>query len=408
MRILLLVQYYLPENVGPAIWVSELAAGLGNRGHEVSVISAFPNHPTGRVFPDYRGRFLQRDDDGKPVVMRTWIYATPSKSFWPRVLNFGSFCASSLVAGIAWHQKYDVVYAILPPLPLGVSGKVLASLSGARLVVNIQDIYPHAAVAMGVLKNRSAIRFFERMERWVYQHARHVVVISDGFREDLIHKGVAASKITVVPNWADPSFVLPGPKDNAFRRELKCGDRFTLVYSGGLTHNSNLEPMIDAAAMLSNEPFAFVIVGDGVRKPFLEQKAQQMRLTNVAFRPFQPLAMYPQVLLAGDANLVTLSSQAAHVSVPSKVYKQMAAGRPIIAISAPGNELERLIARSQCGICVPPDDPVALKKALEWLAENPAQADNMGQAGREYLLAHHSADSCIDAIEEAMKGALAS
>jgi glycosyltransferase involved in cell wall biosynthesis len=133
-----------------------------------------------------------------------------------------------------------------------------------------------------------------------------------------------------------------------------------------------------------------------------------MRLTNVAFRPFQTLETYPQVLLAGDANLVTLSSQATHVSVPSKVYKQMAAGRPIIAISAPGNELARLIERSQCGICVPPDDPVALEKALEWLAGNPAKAHLMGRAGREYLLAHHSADSCIDAIEVAMKGALAS
>jgi colanic acid biosynthesis glycosyl transferase WcaI len=289
-----------------------------------------------------------------------------------------------------------------------VSGKLLAFLSSSRLIVNIQDIYPHAAVAMGVLKNRGAINFFQRMELWVYRHAGHIVVISEGFQENLIKKGVAASKITVVPNWADPSLIVPGPKDNAFRRELNCGKRFTLVYSGGLTHNSNLDPVIDAAEMLSDKPFMFVIVGDGVRKPFLEEKVRESHLTNVAFRPFAPLESYPMVLLAGDANLVTLSSQAALVSVPSKVYKQMAAGRPIIAITAPGNELAGLIEASQSGICIPPDDPVALAKALQWLADNPTNADLMGRAGREYLLAHHSADSCIDAIEEAMKSVLAS
>jgi colanic acid biosynthesis glycosyl transferase WcaI len=408
MRILLLVQHYLPENVGPAIWVSQLAMGLENRGNQVTVLSAFPNHPTGRIFPGFRRMFLQKDRSERPIVMRAWIYATPSKSFWPRILNFGSFCATSLLAGMLWHREYDIVYAILPPLPLGLSGKLLALLSRARLVVNIQDIYPHAAVAMGLLRNRPAIKFFQRMELWVYRHAHHIVVISDGFREDLFKKGVAASKITVVPNWADPSFILSGPKDNAFRRELNCGDRFTLVYSGGLTHNSNLEPVIDAAEMLRDKPFMFVIVGDGVRKLFLEKKVQGIRLTNVAFRPFQPLETYPMVLLAGDANLVTLSSQAAHVSVPSKVYKQMAAGRPIIAITAPGNELARLIEVSRSGICVPPDDPLALANALQWLADNPTNAELMGRAGREYMLAHHSADSCIDAIEAAMKGILTS
>ena len=336
MHILLLTQYYKPESVGAAIWLSELVDELTTVGHEVTVLTGFPNHPTGRVFEGYGGKFFQREAISGTQIIRTWLYATPRKTFWARAVGFFSFTISSLLGGLIAVKRADVIYTILQPLTLGMTAVMLAKKTRARVVLNIQDIHPQAAVAVGALRNRRIIRCLEWLERWNYRHADHMVVISEGFRQNLIGKGVPAEKVSVVPNWADPGFIQPGPKDNDFRQEINVGSTFTLVYSGGLTHNSNLEPVIEAAQILRNDPFSFVIVGDGVRKADLQQLAQEKNLSNVQFKPFQPLERYPDVLRAADMNLVTLSTQAALVSVPSKIFKQMAAGRPVLAIAAKG------------------------------------------------------------------------
>lgn len=268
------------------------------------------------------------------------------------------------------------------------------------MVLNIQDIYPDIAIALGFLRNRQVIRFFQAMERFIYRRATAIIVISDGFKENLLGKGVAPSKIYVVPNWADPDFIRPGPKDNSFRQQLDVGGRFTLIYSGNLSHNSNLEPVIDAAELLRDQPFAFVIVGDGVRKTQLERSVKEKQLDNVLFLPFQPLEIYPQVLTAADMNLVTLNTQAAMASVPSKVFKIMASGRPIPAITVQGNEVYRLVSEAKCGLCVPPDDPGALAEALRYAAVHRDELEQMGENGRRYLEENFSRSKCVAQIEE--------
>lgn len=406
MRILILAQYFKPESVGAAIWIHQLATDLVARGNHVTVLTAFPNYPGGVVFDGYRRQAFKREIVDGVDVVRTWIYATPSKKFWSRVLNFGSFSASSLIGGIVAVKDFDIIYAILPPLALGITAVTEAITKRAPVVVNIQDIYPHAAVAMGMLKRQSAIRFFEGMEKWIYRQADHVVVISQGFRENLINKGVPSDKVSIVPNWADPDAIRPGPKNNEFRQTLGLNGCFALVYSGGVSHNSNLEPVIHAAELLRDEPFAFVIVGEGVHKPTLERMAAEKRLNNLQFRPFQPLESYAGVLQAADLTLVTLSSQAALASVPSKIFKQMAAGRPILAITAPNNEVDRLVETARCGISVPPDDPVALADALRWARGHPDELDQMGQNGRLYLKEHHGRAQCVAEIEKILQQVL--
>lgn len=406
MHILILAQYYAPESVGVGIHIRELALDLQARGHRVTVLTAFPNYPGGVIFDGYRGKLYQRESLEGIDVVRTWIYASPSKALWSRLINFGSFCASSLPGGLLARVRPDVIYAVLPPLPLGVTAVTLGAVRGAPVIVHIQDIYPDIAVALGVLRNRRMISFFQLMEKWVYAHSRRVVVISEGFRENLLAKGVAPGKLVVVPNWADPDFIQPGERDNEFRRELQVDGHFTLIYAGSLSHNSNVEPVLHAAGLLRDEPFQFVIVGDGVRRAALEQLAAQHALSNVQFKPFQPLARYPQVLAAADMNLVTLSTQAALASVPSKIFKQMAAGRPVLAITAPGNEVARLVRDAGCGIAVPPDDPGALVAALRWAAAHPQELAEMGRCGRRYLEQHHSRAGCIERIDGILREAV--
>jgi colanic acid biosynthesis glycosyl transferase WcaI len=171
MRVLLLSNYYYPETVGAGIWVTQLAQDLKELGHEVTVVTSFPSYPLGRIFSSSRNCFAQRETVGGVEIIRTFTYATSSKSFWCRVAGFGAFCLSAAPAYLRWRRSVDVVYAILPPLPLGVSAWVIAKASGARLVINVQDIYPDVAVALNYLTNPTAVALFRGMERWIYRRA---------------------------------------------------------------------------------------------------------------------------------------------------------------------------------------------------------------------------------------------
>lgn len=293
--------------------------------------------------------------------------------------------------------RADVIYATLPPLPLGLTASVLGWLKSAKVVVNIQDIHPDVAVAVGVLRNRAAIRFFKWMEKWIYRHAHAIVVISDGFRQNLLGKGVPNSKIRVVANWADPHFVRPGPPDPALR-ESWGKDKFVVVYSGGLTHNSNLECVIQALDLLRSEPFRLVIIGEGVKKQRLLEDVQVRGLDNVLFRPFEPLERYPTVLCSADMNLVTLDLSAAKASVPSKIFKMMASGRPVLAVAPPQSEIARLVKSADCGICIESGDPKDLAEALHYAYAHREEIDQMGMRGREYLEEHFSRRICTGEI----------
>ena len=402
MRILLVSAYYYPEQIGAGVWVRQLASDLKTLGHDVSVLTSFPSYPHGRIFEGYRSRFFQRETVDGIRVIRTWTYATPSKQFWARVAAFGSFCVSALIGGLAARTRTDVVYAILPPLPLGISAALLAKAAGARLAVNIQDIYPDIAVSLGVLRNRRAIRFFKSMERWVYNRAHRVVVISEGFRQNLLAKGVSAEKIAVVPNWADPDAIQPAERENAFRSRHSQPGEFVVLYSGSLSHNSYLEPVLDAARQLASEPFRFLITGEGVHKAALVDRANRLGLRNVSFLPFQPLEQYAEALAAADATLVTLHPGATFASVPSKVYKQMAAARPILAVADGRSEIARLVEESGCGLAIPPNDMFGLAAALRRLSSRREEVARMGAAGRGYITDVCSRRRCVAAIESAL------
>ncbi|MEM2046088.1 MAG: glycosyltransferase family 4 protein [Candidatus Bathyarchaeia archaeon] len=402
MHVLLISQYFWPESVGASIWIRELVTDLVDMGHQVTVLTGFPNYPKRVIFEGYRGKVFMQECMGRVKIIRTYIYASPNEALWSRALNFGSFCASAALGGLI-APRPDVIYCTMPPLPLGISAEFLGFVKRVPVVVNVQDIYPDIAVALGFLRNRLIIRFFQWMERFIYQHAAAIVVISEGFKDNLLGKGVSPQKIHIVPNWADPDSIRPGPKDNPFRKQIGLGNRFVVIYSGNLSYNSNLEPVIEAAELLQEEPFAFVIVGDGAHKPLLEHKVREKGLKNVYFLPFQPLEMYPQVLTAADINLVTLNTQAAMASVPSKVFKIMASGTPVLAITVKGTDLYRLVLEANCGLCVPPDDPIALAKALQYAAAHQNELEHMGANGRRYLEEHFSRQKCVGEIETILK-----
>ena len=274
MRIMFMAQCYAPENISAAVLITELAVDLAARGHEVTVITGAPNYPYGRLFEGYRNRVYSVETLEGVRVVRTWSFISPSKKFWPRLFHYGSYSATSFYGG--WFAgRPDVIVSYSPPLPLGLSAWLLSLIFRVPWVLQIEDLFPDAAVAAGVLTNKRAISLFRGLESFLYRAARHISVISKNYRQTLLSKGVPDSKIEVIPVWADPAAIRPMPKENAFRRSHGLADKFVVMYTGNIGLTSCLEDVLGAAEILKNRnDIQIVIVGEGVKKESLAAEAR--------------------------------------------------------------------------------------------------------------------------------------
>lgn len=400
MRILFMAQCYAPEDVSAAVLITELAADLVKQGHHVTVVTGAPNYPQGRIFKGYRNSLFAVEILDGVRVIRTWSYISPSKKFWPRLFHYGTYSATAFYGGL-FAGRPDVIVSYSPPLPLGLSAWLLSRIFRVPWVLQLEDLYPDAAIAAGVMTNKRVINFFLGMEKFLYRSSRHISVISKNFRLTLLEKGIPNSKIEIIPVWADPDEVRPMQKQNAFRREHSLDNKFVVMYAGNIGLTSCLEDVLHAADILREQKdIQFVIVGEGVKKKALEAELQARKLTNMLLLPFQPREIFPEMLAAADISLVTLNADAALSSLPSKIFNVMASARPILAVTPPGSEIMQIVEDASCGWNVPPGSPEKLAEAIIQLKNRELVLIQMGQNGRACLEKNYSRNHCVDAYEK--------
>jgi len=400
MHIMFMTQCYAPEDVSFAVLITELATDLVKRGHQVTVVTCAPNYPFGRVYSGYRNRLYQVECLDGVRVVRTWSYISPHKTFWRRIFSYGSYSATTLYGSLL-AGKPEVIVSFSPPLPLGLSAWPLSRLWHVPWVLTLMDLYPEAAVAAGVLRNQAAIAFFSSMERFLYQQATHISLISEGFRQNLFGKGVPSQKISVIPVWADPDIVQPLPKKNAFRDQHGLNGQFVVMYAGTLGYTSALKEVLEAAEILWDEPdVRFVIVGEGVKKAALEELTRNKGLGNILFLPFQPRQVFAEMLAAADVSLVTLNQSSSLTSLPSKIFNIMASARPVLAVTPSESEIAQLIKKAECGVIVPPEHPELLAEMILELKQQDKRLTKMGQNGRAQLETKFSRARCVEMCEQ--------
>ncbi len=403
MRILLFAQHYAPEEVSGAVLATELAEDLVQRGHAVDFVTCAPSYPGGVVFSGYRNALIAEEQRNGVRVIRVWSYISPHKSLWPRLLNYGTFSFMTFFGGLKAGRP-DAIFSYSPPMPLGVAAWLLSVLWRVPWILRVEDLYPDAAIAAGVLRNAAAIRFFRWLERFLYAQATHISLISESFRRNLLAKGVAADKLSVTPVWADPHIVRPLPKENSFRRQHGLNGAFVIMYAGALGHTSCLEDVLDVAALLQDTPAAppvrFVIVGEGLKKEGLMQAARQRGLDNVVFLPFQPREQFAEMLAAADASLVTLNAQSSSFSLPSKTFNIMASARPILAITPSDSEIAALVSEGHCGVNLPPNQPKQVAEVIRSWQRDTMHPDKMGQNGRTILESRFSRHHCVESFNQ--------
>jgi glycosyltransferase involved in cell wall biosynthesis len=394
MRILVMCHYFPPEIGAPQARLSELARVWAAAGNQVTVLTGMPNHPTGVVPKAYRGRLrVEESVDGYRIV-RTWLYATANTGMLKKTVSHLSFMVTSFLLGLRPIGKADVVVVSSPTFFSVFSAWALARCRRAALVVEVRDLWPAIFVELGVLRNRLVIRILEALELAAYRAAAAVVVVTEGFRDDLVRRGVPSGKVHVIPNGADLERFTAGTSDAA-RAELGARPEDTLVlYIGAHGISHGLESVAEAAAKLAGEPIHFAFVGEGAHKERLEARVGDLNLTNVTLRPGVPRDQVPELLAAADICLVPLRDVPLFSSfIPSKMFEYMAASKAVIG-SVRGEPARILEAAG--AMVVEPEEPGALADAVRDLSADPASRKAMGRKGRAYVGRHYDRQALAD------------
>jgi glycosyltransferase involved in cell wall biosynthesis len=385
MRIAIHSQYYPPEMGAPQARLSHLAGEFARRGHEVVVLTAFPNYPKGRVEPGYGGLFRREERDGISII-RTWIRPSQSVGLSARLKSYFSFVLSSLAVGWFTLGRLDVLITESPPLFLGIAGYLLAWRTGARWIFNVSDLWPESAVHLGAVSPGWGLDAAYALERFCYRRAWLVTGQSAEILEN-IHRRFPAVRTYHLSNGVDTQLFEPGLRDAKARRLLLDGapeGACVALYAGLHGVAQGLDQILDAAAKLTDlPPVRFVFVGDGPEKHQLVQAARQRGLENVRFLEAVPRESMPALMASADLSLVPLKMSLPG-AVPSKIYEAMGAGVPLVLIA--DGEAATLVRRSEAGMVVAPGDTAAVASAVRTLAGDPALRRRLGKAGREAAL----------------------
>jgi UDP-N-acetylmuramyl pentapeptide phosphotransferase/UDP-N-acetylglucosamine-1-phosphate transferase/glycosyltransferase involved in cell wall biosynthesis len=387
-HILIVTQYFPPEAGAPQARLSALAAAWAAGGDAVTVLTGMPNHPTGILPPEYR-RAIRRIErrDGYRVV-RTWLYATPNQGVSRKTVSHLSFMVSSVLLGGLACGRADTVVVSSPAFFSIGSAWLMARLMRARLVVEVRDLWPAIFTELGVMTSRPLIRALERLELAAYAAADQVVVVSEGFRDNLIGRGVPAGQVHTIRNGVDLAGFRPDmPADPVTRARLgaRPGDCLVL-YAGTHGISQALPGVADAAKVLADRPVHVAFVGEGSDKPRLRCRVAELGLTNVTLAGPVPPQQVPRLLAAADICLVTLRDVPLFATfIPSKMFEYLASGRPVIGAVA--GEAAQLL-REAGAVVVPPENHLALAVAIRALAADPARRAAMGRRGRAYVERH--------------------
>lgn len=389
MRVLLISQYFHPEVGATQTRMREFARALAGAGHDVDVLTEFPNHPTGVIPGEYRWRMVEKAPLDGFRVIRVRVLASPRKTFWTRLSFYGSFVVMAIASSVGLHRRYDVVAATSPPLPVAFAGRVIARMKRAVFVMDVRDLWPLAAGALRELSNPRALRWAERLEQSLYDAADRIVVTTRAFERHIgERKPDRAAKIVYVPNGTVGDVFDPAKGDAGMRARLASPDEFLVVYAGLHGVAQDLSTALEAAARLRGRAIRFAFVGEGPLKSALRQQAGALALDNVTFVDQVPLDESAHYLNAADALLVPLVADPVFdMFVPSKMFDALSAAKPVLL--AVDGEAREILERSGGGVFVQPGDPEALANAILMLRADPAACAAMGRSGRQFVRQHY-------------------
>uniref|UniRef100_A0A7C4KGQ0 Glycosyltransferase WbuB n=1 Tax=Anaerolinea thermolimosa TaxID=229919 RepID=A0A7C4KGQ0_9CHLR len=406
MNIAVYSHYFTPEIGAPSARIHDLAKIWVKAGHAVDVITCFPNHPTGRMYPGYTLGWYMKEKLDDICVHRHRTYITPNSGIFKKTLGHISYLPSALMLSNRRVGRPDVVIGTSPTFFAAMAAAFTSMQRNAPFIMEIRDLWPAIFVELGVLRNPQLIRSLEMLELWLYHRATKLVTVTEAFRKNLIERGIAPEKIHNIPNGADPDFWTPASEISPLRMELGLENRFVVLYIGAHGISHALFRLLEAADRLKNTPeIRFVFVGDGAEKTALMAKANELGLNNVLFHNSVDKFGVRNFYGLADVCLVPLRKiPLFDAFLPSKMFEIMAMERPIIG-SVRGEAAE-ILNRSHAAVVVEPEDSAAIAEAVHYLYLHKEKAEMMGKQGRKFVIKQYSRAVLAEKYEHVMHEAI--
>ena len=402
LRLAVLCPHFAPDTAPTGDVMTRIVDELVALGHLVDVVTSLPWYRQHRIEPGWTGKWVRRERTEWGSITRVQPFpGSDKRNLMRRAVGFAGF--SALTGAASWRGgRVDAVIAMSPPLTLGLTGWTTHLVRRGPLVFNIQDVFPDAAVETGAITDPRIIRVATWLERITYRRAAAITVLSDDLRANVTAKMPRRrrDRVHVIPNFVDTAFIEPGHRLTSYRTEHDIGDELVVMYAGNVGFSQSLDLVLAGAAALPD--VTFVINGDGAARPALAQQAAG--LPNVRFVGYQPKDRLPEVLASADLHVVPLRAGLGNVSVPSKTYSILAAGRPVLASIDSGTEVPRMIHTSGAGRVVPPDDSSAFVTALREMLADRTTLAAQGAAGRRFVEGALSPRAVAAAYVELIEG----
>lgn len=377
----------------PAARAAELARHWAEAGHQVSILTGFPNHPTGVVPPEWRDRLRRltfRDRVGNVDVFRTWLWPLPNRKSHERMRNYASFCVSASVRGLTLPRP-DVIIATSPQLLVGLAGWWIAFSRQIPFIFEVRDLWPESLAAVGVGSHDSLLhQTLARIARFLYDRSDHIVVVSPAFKDRLVEDWkVSADKISIVENGVETELFAPVPSEivSELRKELNAEGKFIASYIGTMGNAHGLETLVDAASQLQHHlpRVLLLLVGEGAEKGRIKALAEARGLRNIRFCDQQSREKVPAFISASDACLVLLKkTEVFKTVIPTKMLEFMSCAQPVI-LGVEG-QARQVLLEADAGIAIEPGNAAALVSAIQTVYSNRESAHAKGQNGRKYIL----------------------
>jgi glycosyltransferase involved in cell wall biosynthesis len=407
MNILFLADNFPPERNAQASRVYERACHWVRWGHQVTVITCFPNFPEGKLFPGYRNHWRRVEDRDGIRVVRVKTFIAPNAGTVLRILDFLSFMLTAFWAGL-FEPRPDVLVATSPQFFAAIAGWALAATRRCPFVMELSDLWPDSIVAVGAMKPNVGLRWLEKLELFLYRRAARIVALTESFKQNLTRRAIDPYKVQVVINGVDLSRYEPRPWDRGFAEKWGIPeDDFVIGYVGthGMAHA--LENVLDAAGLVQNMGIRFLFVGPGAERERLIALAAARQLPNVTFVPAQPKEDMPAAWSVCHIALVHLRDTPLFKTViPSKIFEAMAMGKPIL-LAAPDGEASRIVKWENNGLYVPAQRPEELAAAVLFLKENPSFTEELSRrslAAAPKYSRERQASEMLAVLESAFQG----
>ena len=399
-RILLITQWFDPEPTFKGIL---FARELVSRGFEVEVITGFPNYPGGILYDGYHVKFIQKEVIDGVLVTRVPLFPSHDKSKLGRVLNYLSFAFSSLIYGLFFSKRADVIYAYHPPLTVGISALIIKLFRRVPVVLDIQDMWPDTLKATGMISDSRLLGFVSKVCNLIYSGVTKIVVLSPGFKDLLIDRGVSENKIDIIYNWADEKVLRT--TNNGAPTELDSIEGFKILFAGNVGQAQGLNVVLDAAHLLKDDvpKLHFLVLGQGLQLDDLKIRANQLNLDNVHFLSAVGMEKVGDFLGSADALLIHLNADPLfEITIPGKTQAYMAVGKPIIM--GVSGDASNLVLRADCGVCFEPEKSAALAEAVKGLMLlSPIDMQRLGENAEKFYDENLSVKIGVDSFVKVFK-----